>query len=55
MDDDVVITAEDQERIEAMVAVYRSQITNLYKMAYLQGAMEQVQKERDALRRVANA
>lgn len=41
MDDDVKIPQDDQERIVAMVGQYRHQIENLYRMAYLQGAIDQ--------------
>lgn len=50
---DVPISAEDQERIEGMVRQYRSQIENLYRVAYLQGAIDQANEDRAKLRREA--
>ena len=41
----------DRERMEAMVAQFRSQIENLYSVAYLQGAIDQVEADRDKLRK----
>ena len=48
--DDVRISSEDQERIDAMVRQYRSQVENLYRIAYLQGAIDQSTEDRDKLR-----
>jgi hypothetical protein len=50
MDNDVPIPQEDQDRINAMVEQYRHQITNLYKMAWLQGGIKAQMEARDALR-----
>lgn len=41
---DIEISAEDQERIDAMVEQYRHSLTNLYKMAYLAGSIEQARR-----------
>lgn len=38
--DDFPIPEADRDRIESMVAQYRHQIENLYRMAYLQGQIE---------------
>ena len=40
----------DQERIDAMCAQFRSKIENLYSMAYLQGAIDQVEQDRAKMR-----
>lgn len=37
--DDVQISADDRERIEDMVTLFRSKITNLYRMAFMAGQM----------------
>ncbi len=50
MDNDVHIHEVDQQRIDDMVKQYRNQITNLYKIAYLQGQIEQEEKARDELK-----
>jgi hypothetical protein len=47
--DDVLISAADQERIDAMVAQYRHSIEHLYRIAYLQG---QIDEGNDALRKM---
>ena len=46
----VPISDEDRERIEAMVAQFRSQIENLYNIAYLQGSIAQVEEDRARLK-----
>ena len=51
--DDVQISPQDLERIEAMVRQYRHQIENLYRMAYLQGSIDQATEDRNKLRREA--
>ena len=38
--DAMPIPAEDRERIESLVAQYRSQVENLYRMAYMQGEID---------------
>ena len=48
--DNPQIPQVDRERIESMVAQYRHQIENLYRMAYLQGQIESETAARDALR-----
>lgn len=48
---DIPIPADDRERIEQMVRQYRHSIENLYRMAWLQGSIEQVEIDRDALKR----
>ena len=40
----------DRERIDAMVAQFRNQIENLYSVAYLQGAIDQVEQDRAKMR-----
>ena len=49
--DNVQIPQDDQERIDALVRTYRHALENLYRMAYLQGAMDQVQQDRDAMKK----
>ena len=49
--DDLKIPQEDRERIDGMVAAYRRSIENLYRMGYLQGAIDSETKARDELRR----
>ena len=44
------ISAEDQERIDGMVAAYRRSVENLYRMAFLAGSIAQVEADRDALK-----
>ena len=44
------IPARDQERIDAMVASYRHQLENLYRMAYIQGQIDEATEARDRLR-----
>lgn len=39
--DEIVIMPQDQERIDAMVAQYRHSLENLYRIAYLQGQIDQ--------------
>ena len=53
MSDDVPIAQYDQERIDAIVTKFRHSVENLYRMAYLQGAMDQVKDDRDRLRKEA--
>lgn len=38
--DDFPIPQRDQERIDSMVAQYRSQIENLYRIAHIQGQID---------------
>ena len=49
--DDLKIPQEDQERIDGMVSAYRRSLENLYRMAWLQGSMEQLEKDRAELKR----
>ena len=51
--DEVIISADDQERIDAMVRQYRNQITNLYRIAYMQGAIDQAEEDKRKLREAA--
>ena len=44
----------DRERIDAMVAQFRNQIENLYSVAYLQGAIDQVEADRAKMRAEVN-
>ena len=37
---DLPIPQADQERIDGMVATYRHQLENLYRMAYMQGQID---------------
>ena len=46
----VPISDEDRDRIEQMCAQYRSQIENLYNVAYLQGSIAQVEEDRARLK-----
>jgi len=39
--DDMPIPAEDQERIDGMVRAYRHSVETLYRLAYIQGAMDE--------------
>ena len=52
MDDDIQIKKEDAERIDDIVNLFRSRVTSLYKMAYLQGAID---AENAALRKLKEA
>ena len=47
--DEIPIKPEDAERIDGMVRQYRSQIENLYRIAYLQGAID---AETEAVRKM---
>ena len=47
---EVIIHAEDRERIGNIVAQFRNKLENLYRIAYLQGAMDQVEEDRAKLR-----
>lgn len=49
MSDEIHIPAEDQQSIDALVAAFRSRVENLYRMAYLQGAIDEAKKERDKM------
>ena len=40
----------DQERIDAMVAAYRHSLESLYRVAYLQGQIEQAEDDRRKLK-----
>ncbi len=51
--DEVIISAADQQRIDDMVRQYRNQITNLYRIAYLQGAIDEAAEAREKMREVA--
>lgn len=52
--DDLQIPEIDRERIEGMVAQYRHQIENLYRIAYMQGQIEQANEAvRELQRKVA--
>lgn len=48
--DDIHIPAEDQAWIDDMVNSYRLKITNLYRIAYIAGALSVEERERDRLR-----
>ena len=48
--DEPVIPQDDQERINALVAAYRHSLENLYRVAYLQGQIEQVEDDRRKLK-----
>lgn len=51
--DEVIISAADQQRIDDMVRQYRHQIENLYRIAYLQGAIDQSKEDAAKLRAAA--
>ena len=55
MDADLKIPEIDRERIEQIVSSFRTRIENLYRIAYLQGQIEQEEKERDKLIRKMKA
>ena len=40
------IPAADQENIDALVRQFRNRIENLYRMAYLQGQIDQAEADR---------
>ena len=50
---DLQIPEVDRERIEDMVRQYRHQIENLYRMAFLQGSIEQVKEDAAKLKAAA--
>ena len=53
--DEPTIPQDDQERINAMVASYRHSIENLYRVAYLQGQIDQSVDDLRKLRAEARA
>lgn len=50
---DIYISAEDQERIDALVRQFRSQVEHIYAMAYLAGAIAQAEDDRRKLKEAA--
>ena len=49
--DEPIISGDDQYRIEMVVAEFRHRMEFLYRMGYLQGAIDSETKARDELRR----
>ena len=47
------IPAADQERIDLLVSEFRHRMENLYRMGYLQGAIDEATETRDKMRSVA--
>ena len=47
------IPAADQERINLLVSEFRHRMENLYRMGYLQGAIDEATETRDKMRSVA--
>lgn len=50
MNDDIIIPADDQQRIDALVSDFRHRIENLYRMAYLQGQIASETEARDKIK-----
>ena len=51
--DDPKIIPQDQERIEQLVASFRTRIENLYRIGYIQGRIDEAQDAREMMRKAA--